>query len=812
MLLHYLKIAIRNLAKQRVLASINVLGLSIGLACFSLFLLYAVNEFGFDRFHKNAANIYRINLWREAMNGDKPGGSSYMPMPLGPAMKQDFPDVENYVRIKEAGEESFVRADDKVSRVKVTFADPQFFSVFSFKLLAGTPAAALQKPGNIVLTRESALQLFGKTDVVGKIVEIKVEDDFTPFTISAVAENIPPNSSIQFDVLASFDYFTSIKWGKASVNNWHRSGYQTYLQLLPGSKLMNEPAKLLKFHHTYYPDQEAQLIKSGLWNGKGPAPFTYRLQPLRDMHTDTQVNGGAVSSINPKNIWILLGIAAGVLLIACINFTTLAIGRSAGRAKEVGVRKVIGGGKKQLILQFLTESLLLSLFSAVLGILLAQLLLPYFNRLSARELNFSFSNYPEMFWLLAVVILMVGLLAGSYPAFILSSFRPVEVLKSRIRLGGSNIFTRSLVTFQFVLSLGLVISTLVILHQLTFMRSQNPGFNKENILVVDAEGTDSKHIYPLFRQALAAHPEITGVAGSELGLGEGTGWSMSGFEYNGKHKEMYEYFVDADYLPVMGIRLIAGRNFSSAIASDTVSSVILNESAVKDFGWTPENAIGQQLKGYSENLTPVIIGVVKDFNFRPLSEKVPPQMFHAFHDYTSYKYFVRIKPGNPAPALDVLKKAWTSVVPVLPFRYTFLDEDIDNFYKSEARWSGIVGWAGGISIFLACLGLFGLAALAAVNRSKEIGIRKVLGASVTGIVGLLSKDFLKLVILAMAIASPLAWYFMNAWLQDYAYRVTIGWLVFAVTGIMAVVIALITIGFQAVKAALANPVESLRSE
>jgi putative ABC transport system permease protein len=812
MIIHYLKIAMRNLAKQRVLALINVLGLSIGLACFSLFLLYAVNEFGFDRFHKNSANIYRVNSWRQAMNGRGPGGTTYLPMPLGPAMKQDFPDVENYVRIKEGGEESFVRADDKVSRVKITFADPQFFSVFSFKLLTGNPATALQNLGNIVLTREKALQLFGQTDVVGKTIEIKVEDEFALFTISAVAESIPSNSSIQFDILASFDYFASIRWGKSSVNNWHRSGYQTYLQLRPGSKLMNDGAKLLQFHRKYYPDEEAELIKTNVWNGKGPAPFTYRLQPLRDMHTNTQVDGGAVSSINPKNIRILLGIAAGVLLIACINFTTLAIGRSAGRAKEVGVRKVIGSGKKQLIFQFLTESLLLSIFSAGLGFLLAGLLLPYFNQLSARELSFSFSHYPEMFCLLSGVTLLVGLLAGSYPAFILSSFRPVEVLKSKIKLGGANIFTRSLVTFQFVLSLGLVISTLIILRQLTFMRSKNPGFNKENILVVDADGTDSKHIYPLFRQALASSPEVIGVSGSELGLGEGTGWSMSGFEYNGKHKEIYEYFVDANYIPVMGMRLMTGRNFSPAIASDTVSSIILNESAVKDFGWTAENAIGRQLKGYSENLTPVVIGVVKDFNFRPLSEKVPPQMFHAFHDYTSYKYFVRIKPGNPAPALDALKKAWACVVPVLPFRYSFLDEDIDNFYKSEERWSGIVGWAGGISIFLACLGLFGLAALAAVNRSKEIGIRKVLGASVTGIVSLLSKDFLKLVILAMAIASPLAWYFMNAWLQDYAYRVNIGWLVFATTGIMAILIALITISFQAIKAALANPVESLRSE
>ncbi len=812
MLMHYFKIAARNLARQKLLALINVLGLSIGLACFSLFLLYAVNEFSFDRFHKNASTVYRVNVWREAMNGREPGGGTYLPMPLGPAMKQDFPDVENFVRIKEGGQESFVRADNKVTLVDVSFADPQLFSIFSFKLAAGNPATALQNPANIVLTREKALQLFGQANVVGKTVEIKVDDKFEPFIVSAVAENIPSNSTIKFDILASFDYFASIRWGKSSVNNWHRSGYQTYVQLRPGSKLMGDRDKLLQFRRKYYPDEEGELRKTGAWNGKGAAPVSFRLQPLRDMHTDSKISGGSVSSINPKNIWILLSIAAGVLLIACINFTTLAIGRSAGRAKEVGVRKVIGSGKRQLVFQFLTESLLLSFFSAGLGFLLVQLLLPYFNGLSGRELHFSLSQYPEMAWLLTALTLIVGLLAGSYPAFILSSFRPVEVLRSKVKLGGSNIFARSLVTFQFVLSLGLVISTVVILQQVAFMRSKNPGFYKENVLVVDAEGTNSKHLYPLFRQALASQPEVTGVAGSELGLGEGTGWSISSFEYNGKHKEIYEYFIDAHYIPVMGIQLIAGRNFSPDIASDTVTSVILNESAVRDFGWTIDNAVGQQLKGYSENLTPVVIGVVRDFNFRPLSEKVPPQMFHAFHDYAPYKYFVRIKPGNPAPALSAMKKAWAGIEPVLPFRYSFLDEDIDNFYKSEERWSSIVGWAGGVSIFLACLGLFGLAALAAVNRTKEIGIRKVLGASVTAIIGLLSKDFLKLVILALVIASPLAWYFMNKWLQDYAYRTSIGWEVFAGTGIIAVFIALATISFQAIKAAVANPVKSLRTE
>jgi putative ABC transport system permease protein len=590
-------------------------------------------------------------------------------------------------------------------------------------------------------------------------------------------------------------------------------GTNTYVQVRKGSHLINSPDQMAAFRHKYYADEEAFLKKEGRWDGKAPYPFSFKLQPLREMHTSVHVDSGAPgSTTNPKNLWILISIAAGILLIACINFTTLAIGRSAGRAKEVGVRKVIGSGRKQLIYQFLTESMLLSILSGIFGLILANTLLPFFNQLCERQLSFSFSRFPQLIWILGGLILLVGILAGSYPALVLSGFQPVDVLKSKIKLGGSNFFTKSLVTFQFALSIALIISTIIIFMQLHFMRSKNIGLTKENVIVVNADGVDTKKVYPLFRQSLQSQPQIIAVSSSEIGLGEGQGQIGGQFTFGEKKFGSIEYPVDHDYLKLMGMKLIAGRNFDLSIPTDTVGSVIINQTlAETNLGLSPEKAVGQQLKGRRDKIV-TVIGVITDFNFEPLTRAVRAQLFTMPSDFTPRKFFVRIQAGDPSEALSKLQSAWKSIVPDYPFEYSFLDENLNRFYKSEEKWSDIVGWAGGISIFLACLGLFGLAALAAVNRTKEIGIRKVLGASVLVIVRLLSKDFLKLVIIALIIASPIAWYFMDKWLQDYAYRIDIGWWIFAVTGIVALLIAFATIGFQAIKAAVANPVESLRTE
>jgi putative ABC transport system permease protein len=816
MLRSYFKIALRNLQKQKVFAFINVFGLSVGIACFSLLLLFAFNEFSFDKFHKNAPDIYRAYVWFNSYLGQPATGytdyNGPTPMTIGEAMKQDLPDVIDYVRLQLPWGENLVRIGKDVHRASVGFADQALFSVFAFPLKYGNPATAFRNKNDLVLTESRAKELFGTDDVVGKTVEIQLGTTFQPFRITAVAKDIPTNSTIHFDILGNF-LFVEHYNGQFNIGkNWHPTVRQTYIQLRPGSKLSDHPQQLAHFLRTYDPNYITNYKNAGLvWNENQP-PISFRLQRLLSIHTDIGFNGYAFTDyqkIDPKTIWILLAIAGGILLIASINFTTLAIGRSAGRSKEVGVRKVIGADRHQIIIQFLIEALLLSIASAILGLLLSNLLLPWFNQLSGRDLHFSLALYPQMVLLLMGLVLMVGILAGSYPALVLSGFKPIEVLKNKIRVGGSNLFTRSLITFQFTLSIVLIVATIIIMQQTKYMINKNPGFSKENVVAIDASQTDPNKIFPVFKQAVLLDPAILGVTSAAAGLGAGN--DLLGYTDSEIGLSADINVIDPDYIKVLGMNLIAGNDFQPGSGNDTLRQMIINETLMKRFGWTAQTAVGQRIKRFQGN-SAVVIGVLKNFNYRPLSEGVNSQAFVTSPDKGYIHFYVRINSGNPAQAIANMQKAWNDIMPGIPMKYSFLDEDVNNYYQAEQRWSRIVGWAGGISIFLACLGLLGLAALAAVNRTKEIGVRKVLGATVPNIITLLSKDFLQLILVSFLIASPVSWYFMNRWLQDYADRITISWTVFLLAGVFAVGIAMITISFQAVKAAIANPVKSLRTE
>lgn len=804
MLKNYFKTAFRSLVRNKSHAIINITGLATGIAIFILLLLYSVNELSFDRFHNNEKNIYCVYDYAKGRDGNSQY-TAITAMPLGPTLKKDMPDVVDYARLKQMPDEGVMRVNTEIRNVKLSFADPQFFSLLTFPLKYGNASAVLKDPNSLVITSSKAKEIFGTDDVIGKTVELKVPTDFQPFIITAVAEDITANSSIRFDVMANFAFLQSTRFG-TMFNNWYTTSFRTFIQLRPGSSLPRDVARLAAFHHLYNGDDDA-ITK----NTK--SLVTYGLLPLRSIHTETRINDITdIESIQPKTIGIILSIATAILLIACINFTTLAIGRSAGRSKEVGVRKVIGVEKSQLIFQFLSEALLLSILSTIIALILVQLLLPYFDKLSGRNLQFSLSLYPEMSWLIVSIPLLVAIFSGIYPALLLSKFKPVDVLKNKIRLGGSNLFTKSLVTLQFALSAGLIVSTIIILQQTTYMSTKNPGFNKDNIVMVDAQQTDTRKNYPLFKQALTSDANVIDVASAETGLGEGSEFQDHGFMYNGTHKTVYEYLVDPDYINVLGMQLVAGRNFNVTNTDDTSTSVIINEAMMNDFGWTLNNVIGQPIKGYTNAKTPVVIGVVKNFNFKALTEKIQPQLFHRFAGHRTQTFFVRIKPGDPSNAIASMQRAWKSLAPDAPFKYSFLDDALNNFYIAEKHWSGIVGWAGGISILLACLGLFGLVSLSAVNRTKEVGIRKVLGASVPQVWLILSKDFLTLILLSLVVAFPLSWWFMNNWLQSFAYRISITPLVFAIAGMGVIAITLTTISIQSIKAAFANPVKSLRTE
>ncbi|MCW5910246.1 MAG: ABC transporter permease, partial [Cyclobacteriaceae bacterium] len=800
----------RKLERQKLLSLINISGLSVGLACFTLLVLYSLNEFQFDRFHENAANIYRVYQQSATLEGNGVKYDVNLPVPLGPALRQDFPDVLEAIRFMETGDERFVRLSSAdIRREKLTYADPSFFSVFSFKFIRGNAKTALQDIRNIVVTEEKAKTLFGHIDVIGKTIEIQIEDRFELFTIAAVTENVPSNSSIGFGVLGNLSFLESTKKGRSDVNDWESFSLQTFVLLRPKSSLVDNTKLLAGFREKYY----AQYDKKKSYSNPDSKPqTTYGLQSLTDIHVNSKLPGVTVESVPSSNILTVLGIAGIILFIACINFTTLAIGRMAGRAKEVGVRKFIGGQRSQLMGQFLSESVLLTVISAVLSAPIVWYLLPYFNQLSGRHLVFTFSLYPQLFWIIAMIVVLTGFLAGSYPAFILSGFNTLDVLRRKIHLGGSNLFTKMLVTFQFAVSIGFIIATLVILQQIEYMASKDPGFRKDNIIVINASETDSRKIYPVFKQALLTNTNVVGLAGAEFGLGKGEITTFTSFIEHGKERRFSEYYIDHDYINVLKIQMVVGRNFEPDIAQDTSASIIINEAMMNHFGWTLEDVIGQRIKSYGENKIPVVIGVIKNFNFRPLDTEVTPQMFHSFAGHSPNRIFVRVRPGNPSSAISEIEKAWKKLVPDYPLYYSFLDEGIENFYTSEKRWGNLAAWAGGISIFLACLGLFGLAALSSANRTKEVCIRKIMGASTADSVLLLTKDFLKLILLALLLASPAMGFIMSKWLSNYAYRIEMSWQVFVLTGAATISIGWLTVCIHAIKGAVVNPVDSLRSE
>jgi putative ABC transport system permease protein len=770
------------------------MGLTVGMAACFLIFLYIRFELSYDSFHTKADRIYRIvcdiKTPTEVINA---GGPSWA---VPPNVKDEFSEVEAFVRIA-GGDKVLVRKGDiKFQEDNSMWADSAFFKVFDFKLLKGNAKTALVEPLTVVLSETTAKKYFGKEDPIGKT--LLVTGDALPATVTGVMKDIPENSVIKGDLVLSMSTITK-KFNAELDKQWGNYGAQAYLLLKPGTNAKSLEKKFPAFLEK----------RNGTEMRKSQMFATLILEPMRDIYLRSTRNGNATGNIN--NVYIFSIVAAFILLIACINFVNLTTARSTERAKEVGIRKVVGAGKHQLARQFVGESVILCLIAFVLAVVISALLLPLFNQLSGKTISdglFANGRYLGMLFLAAIGI---GLLAGIYPALVLSSFKPIVVLKGRFATGTRGILLRKgLVVAQFSISVALIIGTIVVYDQMRYMRNRELGFSKDQIVVIDTDGDKNKDA---FKQAIKGIPAIKSTALSSSVPGSGNPGAYSEIENKKGDLQIANldlYFVDFDYIELFKIKVLAGRPFSRDFGTDTTQAMILNEAAIKMFGYsTPQEAVGRRFKQWGREGK--IIGVIKDFHFRSLQQPIKPLSMR-IEPGGSNLVSVNVSAANLPSTLSAIEAKWKTTIPNRPFSYFFLDEYFDKQYRGEERFGKLFMNFSILAIFISCLGLLGLASYSTMQRTKEIGIRKVMGASVQGIINLLSRDFLTLVILSFLIAMPVAWYFMHTWLQDFAYRTKISWWVFLLAGGIAIFIALFTVSFQAIKAAIANPVKSLRTE
>ncbi|MGN6341631.1 MAG: ABC transporter permease [Ginsengibacter sp.] len=816
MIKNYLKIAWRNLMKNKVFSLINIVGLSTGLACCMLISLYILNETSYDRYQKNADNIYQVGTEFRGVGDIKKLPNT--PAAMGEIMKSVFPEIQQTTRlVRLFGEDKTLlqytppnNAVKSFYETKGYLADSTFFRMFTYNFIAGDPSTALSNPNSVVLSEEIAKKIFGNQPALHKIIHISSSTNGDhDFEVTGVFKPINKPSHIDGRFFLSTmggDVAQMIK--NAGTNLANNNMYYTYLLLAPGA----DPKKLEAQFPAFIDKYAGKELKA-----VGFQKVQY-LVSLKDIHLHSGSDADVTPSGSVTYLYILASIALFTLLIACINFMNLATARSSKRSSEVGIRKVLGAEKKLLITQFLGESVMMSLIAFVFAILFTELLIPAFNSVSGKNLSLNFSNITIVVAFLLLSIL-TGLLAGSYPAFYLSSFKPAKVLKGKFSNSLAAVSLRKgLVIFQFVISVVLIVASVVISQQMAYLRSADLGFEQERQIVIPLRSANAKKIYSSFRDELLKQSTISNVGASAFYPGI-TNYSDIILYKQGESmqqgKDVRMNYVDTRFLQTLHITPVAGRLFSDDFRSDTSKAIILNEKAIKELGFaSTQESIGKKLffDFQGKNYDFDIVGVVKDFHYEDLHLPITPYAFQLSLQ-PQYNYMiVHAKAGDINNILASVKNSWHNLNPSEPFEYNFLDEDFQKNYDAENRLSAIVGYFTAIAILISCLGLLGLAIFSAEQRTKEIGVRKVLGASVSSIVALLSKDFLKLVALAVLIASPLAWFAMNKWLQSFAYRIHINWTVFAITALAALLIALITISFQAIKAAIANPVKSLRSE
>ncbi|WP_020606311.1 ABC transporter permease [Spirosoma spitsbergense] len=801
---NYLKIALRNLWKSKVYSLVNITGLALGITCCTAIGLYVLDELQYDKFHTNYDRIYRV-----VERQKQPGGIfnvAVTPGPLAATLTKDFPEVQQTTRVgRWSG--TLSQKQKTVEAQDMLIVDPSFFDLFNFPLVAGNIQKALISPNDVVISETMAERLFGanwgRLGIIGKPLSFNNQQ---PFTLVGVAKKPPVRSHIQFDVLLPYKWLEKTdEWSQ----KWSSNSYHTYVLLKPDRAdspidIVAFTAKLSGQIKRYNTENDAVLY----------------LQPLSDIYLkskfDFATDWGTRNDMLYVRIFLTVGLI--VLLIAVVNFINLATARASHRAREVGVRKTVGASRSGLIGQFLGESLLMTSLAVSVSLLLLQTLLPLFNDLSGKTLVVPTGE--PLFWLaLTLLTGVVGLLAGLYPAFFLSSFRPAQVLKGTVNSLGLAVksgrtFRQSLVVGQFALAVVLTIGSVVIYRQLAFMQHRKLGFDQSQLLYIRMKGDLRNNALRLKRDV----QQLPGVAVASATTGALVDMiNSSTIEWEGQRPDnqflITNMNIDADFMNTTGMQLAAGRNFSWKIRSDTSSimgAFMINETAAKRMGWTPAQAIGKRVKFWGPS--GLIVGVLKDFHFRPLRDAIEPFIFRFRPDNPYFNLLVKTTPGQVPRTIADIASLYKKYEPNNPISYGFVDQELDAQYRAEQRTGRIILYFSILSIFVSCLGLFGLVTFTAEQRTKEIGIRKVLGASVSSIVTLLSKDFLRLVLIAIVIASPLAWYAMNRWLQDFAYKIDIEWWMFAGAGLLAVSIALLTVSFQSVRAAMMNPVKSLRSE
>ena len=789
MIRNFFKIAWRNLLRNKGFSFINIFGLAVGMASTILILLWIQNEISHERFHKKLDRIYTLNN-RDKFNGELFAWNT-TPKILAPTLQQDYPDVEEAVRITRA---SFLMSfGDKHLIESGNFIDPSFLKVFSFPLVQGNAASALNQVNNIVVTQKFAKKFFGNEDAVGKIIRIDSSDNFT---VTGVMKDLPNNTSFNFEYLIPWSYMNKIGWNDSS---WGNNSIQSYVLLKPGvsQSAFNAKIKNVTIDHT---------------KGTGDSSTTQVfIQPLKDQWLYSKSENGKYVGGRVETVKLFAVIAAFILLIACINFMNLSTARSEKRAKEVGIRKVVGAQKRFLIIQFVGESILLALFAFVLALVMVEISLPSFNDLVGKKLFIDFSNI--YYWLFALgFILFTGILAGSYPAFYLSSYKPVKVLKGTFKASHALITPRKiLVVLQFTFAIALIICTIIVEQQIKYAQNRDAGYVRDQLAYTFIQGDVDKH-YESIRSELMSSGAVLAVSKSMSPItqqySDGWGWQWTGSTQEDLKTDFVRMASDADFVKTMGTRLVEGRDIDVYKYPTDSSAMLLNEAAVKAMHL--KNPVGTMVN--ADGGIWHVVGVLKDFIYQSPYEKVqqlavlgPKSWFNVIH--------FKLNPMHTTEKnLQAIQTIFKKYNPQYPFDYKFADESYAVKFRDEQRIGTLAALFAGLTILISCLGLFGLATYMAENRIKEVGVRKVLGASVLTITTLLSKDFLKLVVISLVIASPVAWWAMSTWLEKYTYRVNIGWWVFALAGLLSVAIALITVSYQSIKAAIANPVKSLRTE